>query len=129
MKSLLIVIKEEFLSKGIALALMDSFQSIHTTRNPFDAINIVKEEKINVVITELGFETLDCNSYFKKLSSVASKGTTVIVIKDGEMLLSELLSDININIIIQQKPISVTNINNLIKSLKENTIQLNKGEK
>jgi len=127
MKSLLIVIKEEFLAKGIALALMDDFQSIHTAKNPYDAIRIAKEENINVVITELGFETLDGNSYLQKLTSVASKGTTVLIINDGEIVLNELSSDINI--IIQQKPISVLNIKTLIKSLKENTIQLNKGEK
>ncbi len=127
MKSLLIVIKEEFLAKGIALALMDDFQSIHTTKNPYDAINIVKEEKVNVVITELGFETLDCNSYLEKLTRVASKGITVIIIKDGEILLKELSS--NINIVIQQKPISIPNVKKIIKSLKENTIQLNTGEK
>ena len=127
MKSLLIVIKEEFLAKGIALALMDDFQSIHTTKNPYDAINIVKEEKVNVVITELDFETLDCNSYLEKLTRVVSKGITVIIIKDGEILLKDFPSDINI--VIQQKPISVPNVKRIIKSLKENTIQLNKGEK
>jgi len=127
MKSLLIVIKDEFLAKGVALALMDDFQTIHSTKNPYDAINIVKEEKISVVITELGFETLDSNSYLEKLTRIASQGITLIVIKDGEILLKELSSDINI--IIQQKPISVPNIKKIIKSLKENTIQLNNGEK
>lgn len=121
MKSLLVVIKEEYLVKGIALALLDHFQSIHTTKNPYNAIKIVKEEKINVVITELRFDTLDSKSYLERLTSVASKGTTVIIIRDGEMLLGELSSDINI--IIQQKPISVPNIKKIIKSLKENTIQ------
>ncbi len=47
--------------------------------------------------------------------------------KDGEMVLNELSRDINI--IIQQKPILVPSIKILIKSLRENTIQLNKGEK
>ncbi len=45
MNSLLIVINEEYLSKGIALALMDYFQSIHTTKNPYDAIEIVRKGK------------------------------------------------------------------------------------
>ncbi len=126
MKSLLIVIKEDFLSKGIALALMDYFQSIHTTKNPYDAIKMVKEEKINVVITELRFETLDSKSYLEKLTNASLKGTSIIIIKDDTISLKELTK--NINIIIQEKPISLQQIKTIIKSLEQNSITLNKGE-
>ena len=126
MKSLLIVIKEEFLVKGIALALMDHFQSIHTTKNPYVAIKMVKEEKINVVITELRFETLDSKSYLEKLSNASLQGTSIIIIKDDTITFKESTS--NVNIIIQEKPISLMNIKNIIRSLEQNSITLNKGE-
>ena len=103
MRSLLIVIKEEHLSKGIALALMDYFPTIHTTKNPYEAIELLKNEKIDVIITGLDF-----------------------IIKDGSFSISEFNSATNI--IIQQKPILIPNIIRLIQSLKENLTQTNNGE-
>ena len=126
MKSLLIVIKEEFLSKGIALALMNYFQSIHTTKNPYDAIKMVKEEKINVVITELRFETLDSDGYLEKLTNASPKGTSIIIIKDDTISLKDSAN--GINIIIQEKPISLQYIKTIIKSLEHNSKTSNKGE-
>lgn len=126
MKSLLIVIKEEFLAKGIALALMDNFQSIHTAKNPYDAINIVKEEKVNVIITELRFETIDSDSFLDKLTTASLKGTTFIIIKDNTISLKE--SSKNINIIIHEKPISLQHIKTIIESLEHNYKTQNNGE-
>lgn len=126
MKSLLVIIKEDFLAKGIALALMDNFQSIHTTKNPYDAINIVKEEKVDVVITELRFETIDSNSFFEKLTNASVKGTTFIIIRDNSISLKKTTK--NINIIIQEKPISLQHIKTIIKSLEHNSKTQNNGE-
>ena len=39
------MLNEEYLSKGIALGVIDYFQSIHTTKNPYEAIEILKNEK------------------------------------------------------------------------------------
>jgi len=58
LKSLLIVINEEYLSKGITLALLEHFKSIHTTQNPFEAIEICKNEMIDIVISNVNFSTI-----------------------------------------------------------------------
>ncbi len=83
MKSLLLVINEEYLSKGIALALMDHFQSIHTTKNPYEAIEILSKDNIDTVITELNFSTIEAKIYVKKMMEVINKKCNLIIIKDA----------------------------------------------
>ena len=126
MKSLLLVINEEYLSKGIALALMDHFQSIHTTKNPYEAIEILSKDNINTVITELNFSTIEAKIYLKKLMEVINKKHNLIIIKDAPLELDQVIT--TQNLIIQQKPISIQNILGVIKSINEKSIQKNKGE-
>lgn len=126
MNSLLIVINEEYLSKGIALALMDYFPSIHTTKNPFEAIELVRKGKIDTIITELCFNTLESREYTTKLIDAMSLQCTLIIIKDSPLEINKISS--KQNIIIQQKPISIKKIISIINSIKENSIKTKKEE-
>jgi DNA-binding NtrC family response regulator len=126
MKSLLLVINEEYLSKGIALALMDHFQSIHTTKNPYEAIEILSKDNIDTVITELNFSTIEVKEYTKKIFDELKKDCNLIIIKDASFQLEEVI--VNQNIIIQQKPISIKTIISIINSIKENSIKTKEGE-
>jgi len=126
MKSLLLVINEEYLSKGIALALMDYFQSIHTTKNPYEAIEILNKDNIDTVITELNFSTIEAKIYLNKMMDVINKKCNLIIIKDAPLELDEVIT--SPNLIIQQKPISIQNILDVIKTINEKSFQKNKGE-
>jgi len=126
MRSLLIVVKEEFLAKGIALAMMEKFQSIHTTQNPFEALKIAANERIDLTITELKFKTLDSKSYLNKIVDVSKIGSTIILLQDDDLSVDK--QEKELNIIIQQRPISIKNILNVIKSIKEKSFQKNNGE-
>jgi DNA-binding NtrC family response regulator len=126
MKSLLLVISEEYLSKGIALALMDHFQSIHTTKNPYEAIEILSKDNIDIVITELNFSTIEVKEYTTKIFDQLKKDCNLIIIKDASFQLEEVI--VNQNIIIQQKPISIKTIISIINSIKENSIKTKEGE-
>ena len=117
MKSLLLVISEEYLSKGIALALMDHFQSIHTTKNPYEAIEILSKDNIDTVITELNFSTIEVKEYTTKIFDELKKDCNLIIIKDASFQLEEMI--VNQNIIIQQKPISIKTIISIINSIKK----------
>ena len=121
MNSLLIVIKEEYLSKGIALALMDYFQSIHTTKNPYEAIELIRKGKIDTIITELNFNTIDVKEYTKKIIEEMSSQCNLIIIKDAPLSIDEFNS--KQNIIVQQKPISIKKIISIINSIKDNSIK------
>ena len=121
MNSLLIVINEEYLSKGIALALMDYFQTIHTTKNPYEAIKILKREKIDSVITELNFNTIEATEYTKKIIEGMSSQCNLIIIKDAPLDINEFTS--KQNIIVQQKPISIKKIISIVNSIKDNSIK------
>ena len=121
MNSLLIVINEEYLSKGIALALMDYFQTIHTTKNPYEAIKILKREKIDSVITELNFNTIDAAEYTKKIIEGMSSQCNLIIVNDAPLEIDEFSSWQNI--FIQQKPISIKKIISIINSIKDNSIK------
>ena len=121
MNSLLIVINEEYLSKGIALALMDYFQTIHTTKNPYEAIKILKREKIDSVITELNFNTIEATEYTNKIIEGIGSQCNLIIVKDAPLEIDELNS--KQNIIVQQKPISIKKIISLINSIKDNSIK------
>ncbi len=120
MQSLLIVVKEDFLAKGIALALMDDFQSIHTTKNSYDAFKILERENIDVVITEIIFDTIESNVYLKKIINLSKRGSSVIVLNDASLSLPQFNKQINI--IIQQKPISIKRIKKIIESVSERKI-------
>jgi DNA-binding NtrC family response regulator len=117
MESLLIVIKERSFAKGLALALMDSFQSIHTTKSPFTALKIIKTEKIDFIITEISFDTIESNLYIERLTDSSQIGSTIIILNDGSFSLSKETK--LLNIIIQQKPVAVKQIIKIIESLTE----------
>ena len=121
MNSLLIVINEEYLSKGIALALMDYFQTIHTTKNPYEAIKILKREKIDSVITELNFNTIEATEYTNKIIEGIGSQCNLIIVKDAPLEIDELNS--KQNIIVQQKPISIKKIISIINSITDNSIK------
>ncbi len=119
MQSLLIVVKEDFLAKGIALALMDDFQSIHTTKNSYDAFNILEREKIDVIITETIFNTIESDVYLQKIISLLAHGSSVIVLNEASLSLPQFNK--RINIILQQKPISIKKLKkSLNRYLKKN---------
>lgn len=126
MRSLLIVIKEEHLSKGLALAFMDHFQSIHTTKNPYEAVELLRKEKIDTVITEVNFNTITANSYIKGIIKEMQSQCNLIVIKDARFEIEEFGS--NQNIIIQQKPISIKTIISIINSIEENSTEKKEEE-
>ncbi len=125
MDSLLIVIKEKSLAKGLALALMDNFQSIHTTKSPFTALKIIQTEKIDLIITEITFNTIENDTYIDRLTNFSQIGSTIIILNDGSFSLSKETK--LLNIIIQQKPISVKQIRNIIDSLIENFTKSKSG--
>ena len=110
------MVKEEYLSKGLAIALMDYFQSIHTTKNPYEAIKILKNEKIDIVISELGFNTIKPNEYLEKVNCHSKFVNSIVILNDIEHSLEEL--KLEANIFIEKKPISIPNIIGKIKSLK-----------
>ena len=115
MRSLLIVIKEEYLSKGIALASMDYFQSIHTTKNPYEAFEILNNEKIDIIISELDFKTIKPNEYFEKLVIHSQSINSIVILKDTDFNIVDFNPESKI--IVEEKPISIPNIIGLIKSL------------
>ncbi|VAX16173.1 hypothetical protein MNBD_IGNAVI01-2132 [hydrothermal vent metagenome] len=117
MKSLLLLIKDEYLSKGIAVALMDYFTSIHSTKNPFEAINIVKNKSIDFIITEVEFNTLDTQGYIEEIFRHVKQNTQVIIIKDEYLDLSKLKS--NTDLIIFNKPLSIQKIINVVRSFED----------
>jgi len=119
-KSLLLLVKDEYLSKGIAVALMDYFTSIHSTKNPFEAINIVKNKSIDLIITEVEFNTLDTQSYIDEIFRYINQNTQVMIIKDEYLDMSKLKS--NTDLIIFSKPLSIQKIINVVKSF-ENVIE------
>jgi two-component SAPR family response regulator len=121
MNSLLIVINEEYLSKGIALALMDYFQSIHTIKNPYEAIELLKKGKIDTIITELNFNTIEFEEYTKRIIEEMGNQCNLIIIEDEPFQLNEMKG--NQNIIVQQKPISIKKIIKTINSIRENSIK------
>lgn len=126
MRSLLIVIKEEQFSKGLALAFMDHFQSIHTTKNPYEAVELLRKEKIDTVITEVNFNTIAANSYIKGIINEMKSQCNLIVIEDAPFEIEEFGS--NQNIIVQQKPISIKTMISIINSIEENSTEKNKEE-
>jgi len=125
LKSLLIVIKDEFLSKGIALGLLDYFQSIHTTKNPFEAIEIVKNESIDIIISNVNFSTLEPGKYISSITQFAKTTKRIIIIKDAPFNLEEINS--RREIIIKEKSISLKSIIKIIKSVEQNKTKLGKG--
>ncbi len=120
MRSLLIIIKEKFLAKGLALALMDSFQSIHTTKNPFTAFKILRNEKIDLIISEVTFDTIESSIYIEKLTNNSNKDSSIIIINDGEFFLSG--SAKQIKSIIATEQLSVIEIKSIIDSLQKQQI-------
>ena len=114
MKSILIVIKDEFLSKGITLALLDYFQTIHTTKNPYKAIEILKQEEIDIVITNVNFNTIEADKYIQDISKYAKKFKSIILIKDGPFKLNNFNSADYI--IIREQSVSINNIIEIIKT-------------
>jgi len=117
MESLLIVIKERSFAKGLALALMDTFQSIHTTKSPFTALKITETERIDLIITEISFDTIESNIYIKKITDYLPTSSTIIILNDGSFSLP--IETQLTNIIIQQKPISIKQIIKIIDLLTE----------
>ena len=115
MRSLLIVIKEEYLSKGIALALMDYFQSIHTTKNPYEAIEICKKEMIDIVISNVNFSTIKPEEYLSSISNYANKSKSIIIIKDAPFKIEDYNS--TPDIIIKEKSVSIKDIKEIINSI------------
>jgi PleD family two-component response regulator len=115
LKSALIAVSEEYLSKGIALALLDQFQSINSTRNPFEALSILNDRQIDLIITEVLFSTIEPDEYLKKLVNNSQGVGNIIVLKDSEFKVEEYESQTNL--VIQQKPISIKNIINIIELL------------
>ncbi len=114
MKSLLIVIEEEYLSKGIALGLMNDYQSIHTTKNPYEAIEILKKDNINAIISEVKFSTISVKKYLSSLEKDSKKATKIIILyedQNQDFIKSE-------KFIFIQKPIAILNI---IETLKSNS--------
>jgi hypothetical protein len=105
---------------------MDHFQSIHTTKNPYEAIEILNTENIDTVITELNFNTIEAKTYSKKILNVIKKECNLIFIKDSQLELDNTIT--TPNIIIQQKPISIQRIIEIIKSINEKSFLKSKGE-
>lgn len=126
MRSLLIVIKEEYLSKGIALALMDYFQSIHTTKNPYEAIEILDNEKIDIIISELDFKTIKPNDYFEKLVIYSQNVNSIVILKETDFNMIDFKPEPKI--IVEEKPISIPKIIELIKILNKKYLKLKRGE-
>lgn len=112
MKSLLIVIEEEYLSKGMAIALMNDYQSIHTTKNPFEAIEILERESIDAIISDAKFSTISVEKYISRLEKASKKATKIIILHEDPNE-DYIQSD---KIIFRQKPISIINIIEILKS-------------
>jgi DNA-binding NtrC family response regulator len=115
LKSALIVVSEEYLSKGIALALLDQFQSINSTRNPFEALSILNDKQIDLIITGVIFSTIGPDEYLKKLINSSQGLGNIIILKDTEFKVEDYESQTNL--VIHQKPISIKNIINIIDLL------------
>ena len=119
LNSLLLVINEEYLSKGFALALLDYFQSIHTTRNPFEALELLSKKEIDILITNVKFKTIDADAYLKDLMKLSKNLKSIIIIKDAPFQMSENESECDI--IIKDKSVSIKSIIESIKTLKNIT--------
>lgn len=126
MKSLLIVIKDENFSRGIAIALLDHFQSVHSTKNPYEALKILKKEKINTIITENSFSTIEEEVYLENLIMSVNPKSKIIIIQDAPIQMKEKY--LGPNIIIQQKPITIKSIVSTLELHKNKTKNEN-GEK
>lgn len=120
MKSLLIAIKEEHLSKGIALALMDYFPRIYNTKNPYEAIEIIKNDNVDIIITELNFNTIEAKEYFEKISKNVKEKCNVIILYDDSIDVSKF--NLLPNMMVEPKPISIKKIINIINTIKINFV-------
>jgi DNA-binding NtrC family response regulator len=119
LNSLLLVINEEYLSKGFALALLDYFQSIHTTRNPYEALEMLSKKEIDVLISNVNFKTIDADSYLNSLTKLSKNLKSIILIKDAPIQLSDI--DPGCDIIVKDKSVSIKSIIESIKNLKNIT--------
>ena len=59
--SLLIIEKDGSQRKGLMVALMDLFAEIRLTNNPLEAVELVKDKKFTVIITESDFDVISGN--------------------------------------------------------------------
>jgi DNA-binding NtrC family response regulator len=119
MKSLLIVLNEDFLAKGIALALIDYFQSIHTTKNPYEAIEIITNQKIDILISDVNFKTINPERYVEAIKKKMDTINTVIFLENEGLDIDNFSS--GSNIIVQPKPISLKYIIDIVASINKNT--------
>ena len=119
MQTLLLVVKDDFLSKGIALGLLDTFRSIHTTKNPYEAIEISKQKDLDVIITNIGFDTLDSDKFLSELSFHSKSCKAIIILKDAPFTIKQL--DTNCEIIIKDETVSVNGIIESIGKIKTAT--------
>jgi DNA-binding NtrC family response regulator len=104
-KSILIVLNEEILAKGIAVALLDYFQSVHIIKNPFEVLEKINAENIEVIITDLQFNTMDSDYYLKNLLN-KNPLPKIFIVEDED---PKILHDEN-RIKIIKKPITIKSI-------------------
>lgn len=121
MRSLLVVINEEHLSKGVALALMDHFPRIFITKNPYEAINILREEKVDIIVTELSFNTIETNDYLDNISKSYNNENNVILIYDDSIDINKF--KLTPNMLLEPKPISIKKILTIVNNIKDKLLK------
>lgn len=126
MKSLLLVVKEEFLSKGITLALLEYFPSIHSTKNSYEALKLLSTEKIDVVISEINFNTIDTYDYVKEIIKYSTTLKSIILLADSPLSIDDYGRLKNLTIL--PKPVSIQDIIHIINQLEENISNNKNGE-
>lgn len=110
------MIKETYLAKGLALGLLDHFQSIHIAKNPYEAIEIVKNRFVETVITDLHFSTIDAEKYIENIANASKNLKSIIVLKDAPIQIQN--ENYECDIIIKENSISIQNIIQIIQSVK-----------
>ncbi|MCB9219854.1 MAG: hypothetical protein H6610_10405 [Ignavibacteriales bacterium] len=120
------MLNEEYLSKGIALGVIDYFQSIHTTKNPYEAIEILKNEKIDFLITDIDFKTIKSEEYIDEIICLSRNLETILLIDHATIKIENL--DSTAKIIIQKKPVSLKSIINIVATINRNIVDQKKGE-
>lgn len=126
LKSLLIVINDEYLSKGITLALIENFKSIHTTKNPFEAIEICKNEIIDIVISNVNFSTIKPEEYLSSISNYANKSKSIIIIKDAPFKIEDYNS--TADMVIKEKSVSIKDIKEIINSINKQILKTKRSK-